>query len=72
MMTRDMSESLEPILQITYVWDHHHDVGWLSMLIKFMCNMSIFGVPGVQDSDWGHIGVPGAVVVGAGGPGPSP
>ena len=53
MMTRDMSESLEPVLNaslellsVLEVRDHHHEVR-LTMLIKFMCNMSIF------ESSWG-------------------
>jgi hypothetical protein len=42
------------------------------MLIIFMYNMYILGVPEAQDGDWGHVGVPGAGVVGHRRPGPSP
>ena len=34
-------------------------------------NMSIKGVPGAQDGDWGHVGVSGTGVVGHIGLGPS-
>ena len=66
-----MSASLSPLSLVLEVWDHHHEVQ-LSMLIKFMCNMSLLGGPGAQDSDWGHVGVPGAGVVGHRGQGPTP
>ena len=51
---------------------HHHEVR-LAMPINSMYNMSIFGgVPEAQDGDWEDVGVPGAGVVGHGGPGSSP
>ena len=41
-VTGDMSESLAPLSSVLEVRYHHHEVR-LSMLIKFMCNMSILG-----------------------------
>ena len=66
-----MSRPLALASSVIDVWDHHYEV-WLLMLINFMYNMSIKGVPGAQDGDWGHVGAPGAGVVSHRGPGASP
>ena len=40
---------------------------------SFRCMICLYeGVPGAQDGGWGHVGAPGASVVGHKGPGPSP
>ena len=42
------------------------------ILINLMYNMSIEGVAGAQDGDWGHVGAQGAGVVSHRGLGASP
>ena len=71
MVTGDTLVPLVPASSVIKVRDHHHEVR-ISMPINFMYNMSILGVPGAQDGDWGHVGAPGAGIVGHKGPGLSP